>query len=113
MSNPNKNNNNSKEKVSIEDAIQFLEDFREWLMKASGTEVYLESDYAVKAIRALERAISYIKWARGILKSSAKQNSFNKTYTSYKKPLTRSYSYRKPYTRRSFKGGRRTWRKYY
>ena len=113
MSNPNKNDVKAQEKaserVSIDDALKFLEDFKEWLLRNINKECFIEGDYAVKAIRAIERAISYINWARQTLRARSNQNS----YSNYSN--TRSFSYRKPYSKsfKKFYGGKRSWRKRY
>ena len=121
MSNPNKNDVKAQEKaserVSIDDALRFLVDFKEWLLKAANTEVLLEGDYTVKAIRAIDRAIGYINWARGILKQRFSNSNFNRSYMqsfkSYKKAYYPKKTYSKPYSKRKFYGGGRKWSRRY
>ena len=115
MSNPNKNMNETQEKevarMSVDEALAKLSEIKEFLMKGANSEILLDRDFAIQGIRAIERIESYIRWARTTLKQKAKQNSFNKTYTSYKRSFNRSFSYKKPYSKRKFYGGGRRWRR--
>jgi len=109
MSTPNTNNKNSQEKtqektserVTINKAVEELQELKDFLMKNINTESYIDGNQGVTWIRAIERALSYINWARGVLKSRARQSN-NYSY---------SKSYKKPY--RKYYGGSRRWRRRY
>ena len=86
-----------QKQLSIDEAIKNLEEFKDFLLRRINTEFLLEEDTGVKAIRSIERAIGYIKWARSTLRRKARQNS--------------NYNYRRPY--KKYYGGKRTWRRRY
>ena len=118
---PNKNNSKPQEKettrMSVDEALETLNEVKEFLLKAANSETVIDGDFAVKAIRSIERIQGYINWARSILKQRFSNPSFNRSYMqsfkSYKKAYYPKKTYSKPYSRRYFKGGKRSWRRRY
>jgi len=113
MSTPNTNNKNSQEKtqektserVTINKAVEELQELKDFLMKNINTESYIDGNQGVTWIRAIERALSYINWARGVLKSRGRRSNLIYYGRSYSKP------YGKSYKKKSYGG--RTWKRRY
>jgi len=108
-SNNKSNQENATEKNSVDLALESLNELKEFLLRNINKEVFIEGDKGTEWFRALERITRYIQWARQTLRSRARQSNFS----SYKRSFNRSYSYKRPFSRKKFYGGGKTWRKRY